>query len=159
MFDLDPFLISLLSRLSFHDAAYFPYFDTLYSTGCRYEDLNYSRWTVNADSTLTLKPCKYNLNRSFNFIDVNPFFIDYLTKGYSGFFQIPYSTLVHCFRFHASGILATEKDKNLLLHSFRHNFAKKLKKQGLTDSQIQLQLGEKHLSSAMQYIYSNVSLK
>jgi len=158
MFDLDAFLRSLILRLRTTHAAYFPFFETLYNTGCRYDDLLFSRWTITVNSTLTLKPCKYNNIRTFNFHDVNPFFISYLLTGSSAFFPIPYSTLVRSFQFNAGAILKTEKNKNLLLHAFRHNYAKALKLSGLTDSQIQIQLGEKHLSSAMQYIYSNISI-
>jgi site-specific recombinase XerD len=128
-----------------------------YSTGCRAsESCNLSLWNVINELTVCLSPLKYSDKRFFNIDELHPYFIDALIMGESNYQNILYrqlqyniDKLIRCY-----GI--SSGSKSCSNHLFRHNYARKLKNRGLTDSQVKEKMGERNQSSADQYIYGKL---
>lgn len=130
---------------------------TQYTTGCRANDiLQLNRWSVVDINTVRLAPQKGNNPRDFSVSILEPALIDAIFGNiniFQGLFYRKYSYYIdlalHRYNF-------TLGSKGIGSHLFRHNYARKLKDSGLTDSQVKDAIGERSQSSANAYIYSQI---
>lgn len=136
------------------------YFNLLYNTGVRAnEPLDRNIWEQISEDTVKLQPFKNNNTRliptsslplSFLQIINNPLVGNY-TINYSKANYIVYNIIGHY------GIII--KNKESLLHLFRHNFVKKLVESGKSNEQIKSELGERTMKAALDYIDSKIYSK
>jgi site-specific recombinase XerD len=130
----------------------------LYNTGIRVSEVNPNLWTLKSQSIYELQPRKGNNPREISKDDLPPSFINYLIDNLDIAYRIPYSSFIRAILFLQPAIIRTAGNKNIISHIFRHNYAKKLKTSGYSDIMIQTILGEKNLSSALNYIYSDIQI-
>jgi len=128
----------------------------LQSTGIRSSELQSLNWELLDDNKFLLYTLKNSSPRIFEASELNEEFIDYLLNPSKKKLIINYTTLLYYLELLQKNYRFFLKDKNLLLHMFRHAYAKRLKLQGLTDIEIQLKMAEKNLKSAQHYIYSEI---
>lgn len=145
------------------DAIKYNYFDRafafqlMFDTGCRVnETIEINRWNIINSTQITLKPQKGNLIRTFNQADLDPEFINSIQNNLPISYNLTTDKLRYSLKTHFVNYGFYIGNKKSVSHIFRHNFAKQLKLRGFTDNQIKLSLGEKNLSSAVGYIYSDV---
>lgn len=129
-----------------------------FMTGCRANDvLKFNNWTLLGNGNLQLQPQKNNLLRIFEPSEVNNDFYNAIVENESyldGLFYRKY-------QYYMEKILHTKyfkiNDKPVSTHLFRYNYARQMKANGFTDVQIKEKLGERQLSSAQAYIYSQIT--
>lgn len=143
---LNNFVNSLTSNfLAFHT------FDMLLRFGLRFNEICYENWQI-VDYQVYLHTRKNNNTRIFSIDEIPEYFIqaiDYQRHNY--FFA--YSTAYRFFERNIEYYFNSDKEHNLSLHIFRHNYCKELLKQGLSDEIVALKLGEKSVNSM--YYYKN----
>lgn len=154
---INEMLTVLLNRLEDHNIFLFSVFQTMYKTGGRFSDIyNHQNWTVIDANYLKLTPQKNNNIRIIPASDINFYLYDSILNGWDIGREFSYSYAKNAYNRFFPGPKLFVKSKPVTTHLFRHNKAKLLKKEGNTDSQIQQYLGEKSITSANQYIYSNI---
>ncbi len=155
--ELNQFLLSIVGTNNNLDNRYRFALELLYKVGVRAgEAISFNYWLKINDQTYSLQPQKHNNLRVFDITELPNNFSTYFDSGadfYSGFTynQLEYgvSKLFSSNRF----MVGT---KFLTTHIFRHNYAKQCKFNNMTNLQIQIKMGERWLSSAENYIDSNI---
>ena len=133
----------------------FPFFEVMYFTGCRAsEAIDQSLWGLTNPGVIILKPNKGNNSRIFNLNEIPESYQEYLKCDTVQRFAPKYDQLNYNFKQLFIYPQVYIGDKKCTLHLFRHDYAKRLKDMGLTDSEVQDKLGEKSISSVMAYIDS-----
>ena len=129
-----------------------------YMTGARANDvLNFTRWTLLANGNVQLQPQKNNLLRLFTPEEIDSNFYEALvidSNCFEGLFYRKYEYYLE--RILHSHIFRVNQ-KPVCTHLFRYNYARKMKENGFTDAEIKEKLGERQLTSAQAYIYSQIS--
>lgn len=131
--------------------------ELMYITGCRAsEALDFSKWLLLGNGNVALDPLKGNNKR---IIDLGFFYQKFEEKwlvGESFFGGLTYRQL----NYYTDKFFGNQKfwnlSKSLECHLFRHNYAKRLVRMGLSDIEVKDKMGERNQSSADQYIYSNI---
>jgi len=122
-------------------------------TGCRAGETRQERWKYLEDELFELETEKRNYPRIISEEQVPLNFTFCIQQRNMLFCLASYSTikywLTKCQPFK---VLNTKKDCST--HVFRHIYAKKLHLQGLSILEIQVVLGERHIASVYQYVYS-----
>lgn len=129
-----------------------------YLTGCRANDvLKFENWSVLMSGDIQLQPQKNNLLRVFSPLEIDSDFYSALlvnTNYLSGLMYRKY-------QYYIERILHTKyfriNDKPVSTHLFRYNYARQMKANGFTDVEIKDKLGERQLTSAQAYIYSQIT--
>lgn len=142
--------------LNFQDMRVYNSLNLVLATGCRACEVNLNYWEILNETTIILTPSKRNLQRSFLWSEVPKDWINAIYTQNSVDFTQSYSTLERGFESFKGAFRLTLNKKELQIHAYRHLYAKTLALQGLTDIQIQLKMGEKWLTSAQKYIYSQI---
>jgi len=151
---LDSMLLEFVEECKKKSLQAYNTFGILYYGGFRISEI-ISLGTLDLNNgTFVMQPRKGNNVRTLSYTDFPLDFRDIIKHSTSVFLFNSVSNAQHFFSNHWKYKTIFHKTKNVSSHLFRHNYAKKLKSQGLTDGQIQLKLGEKQLSSAQNYIYS-----
>lgn len=129
-----------------------------YLTGCRANDvLEADRWILLMDGNLQLQPQKGNNIRTFEPLDVDNDFYDYIVEGHFLLDGLNYRKYNYYIELAMHKYAFKVFSKSITSHLFRHNYAKKLHDTGMSDVDIQNKLGERRLSSAVGYIYSPIT--
>lgn len=128
-----------------------------YLCGCRANDLlEFNRWSVLLSGQLQLIPQKGNNVRLFDLSEVNDDWYYSVATNSSLLNSLNYRK----YNYYVERALKKwdfhVMSKNISTHVFRHNYAKKLHDSGMSDVDVQTKLGERRLSSAQGYIYSNI---
>ena len=136
---------------------YYPLFDMLFRTGMRFEDCySLSRWAIVSPQVVTVQTAKGSDIRTFTESDINPYLWAAIHAQNFSYFNFSYSTIRRYFSLAFPIPNLTVLSKPIKTHIFRHNKARMLKASGLSDLEIKAYLGERSLSSAKSYIYSNI---
>ena len=155
--ELDNVCIDIIDSIKVYDVLYSEVCVLLYVSGCRCNDvLERNRWKLLLDNRLELTPQKNNNKRYFNQEEVTEYWYSSFLLDVDCFFDIDYRKFNYYLEMSLNKYYLMTFSKRISTHIFRHNFARKLKLQGLTDNQIKDRLGEKQLSSAQKYIYSQI---
>jgi len=154
-YELDEALQYVIERCNSDQPFFSKYYKALYHLGIRAtEALLPSIWSFPTSNTVVLQPHKGNNLRFFVRSDIPE---DYLQSIlFPEFINVipSYSQLNYLFQIYMYYGKIWIGNKSSTLHLFRHNYVKKLKAIGLSDEDIRVRIGEKELSSAQQYIYS-----
>lgn len=151
---LDSMLLEFVNDCKKKSLQAYNTFGILYYSGFRISEIiNLDVLDLN-NGTFVMQPLKNNNIRTLSYSEFPLDFRDIIKHSTNVFLFNSVSSAQHFFSNHWKYKTIFHKTKNVASHLFRHNYAKKLKNQGLTDGQIQLKLGEKQLSSAQNYIYS-----
>jgi site-specific recombinase XerD len=132
-------------------------FLNLYYTGCRYQELyQINRWSTDLAGNYTLQPLKGNNLRTFINTPLTPLFTNCIDNQ-----VLPYQTARYTTARRYLSRLSTIpflmiKNKEVSTHIFRHNRAKQMHEDEISDADIQLWFGENTLSAMQNYIYSEV---
>jgi integrase len=147
-----------LSRVANVSQSYYIAFNVMFFYGCRFSELRQINRFSNIDSTsFSIIPEKNNNIRTLSKTNLDSVFANFIMTQNQYFSMLNLSTGSYYFKqFYAKKIVYHET-KVLTTHLFRHNYAKSLKFQGLTDQQIQLNLGEKDIRNSNNYIYSQLT--
>lgn len=132
------------------------FFELLYATGLRYNDVSLIKPENIFNDEIIMQPSKFNAKRTIKLSSIPSDFHYHLTYQPLPFYSIPYSTVVRDFLRARPCIAKLSDGKDILMHIFRHNYMKKLFHQGLSNREIAIIMGEKYVSSANCYIYSSV---
>lgn len=128
-----------------------------YTTGCRItEGLEFTRWTLLGNGNIQLQPQKSNNLRVFDpSITINKYF-----GGVINNVNTTNGLHYRKYNYYIEKIIGfnnfTIGNKGVSSHLFRHNFAKQLKVNGMSDNDIKNSLGEITQQSANHYIYSQI---
>lgn len=155
--ELNDILSNNLEQLKYNyfDRAYS--FELMFKTGCRVnETLELNRWNIINDNEISLQPQKGNLLRVFNKSIFENNFINAIENNLPISTNLTTDKLRYNLQQHFLDYGFIIGKKRSISHIFRHNYAKQLKLNGSTDLEIKSIMGEKKLSSAMAYIYSDV---
>lgn len=146
--------------MQLYDKSAYHIFNNLSLTGARFNDImSINNWYIKDKDFIILKPNKGNNERVFKSKELDSIFLSWIEKKVDIKRLRSYSTcnryFIHLFPINP----IIQKKKRLTTHIFRHVYAKNLKKNDLSDEQIQKKLGEKELKSAQNYIYSTLYTK
>lgn len=130
---------------------------TQYITGCRANDvIEFERWSNVGNNTIRLNPQKGNNFRDFDKSILDGSLVSCIENNVNLFEGLFYRK----YQYYMASILGrfcfSLGSKNISTHLFRHNYAKKLKSSGYSDSDIKTMMGERNQVSANQYIYSQI---
>lgn len=157
MWDIDSYCLAVLKNSKERRQFSASFFELLYCTGLRYNDVS----LITNESVFTDKivmfPSKFNAKREILLSSVPSDFQYHLLHQPLPFYSIPYSTIVRDFQRARPCVAKLSDGKDILMHIFRHNYMKKLFAQGKTSQEVAAIMGEKYVSSANCYIYSNIS--
>lgn len=132
------------------------YFEVLLGTGLRFNDVGHCFLAESDDTSFTIYPSKRNNTRTILFSDVSVYF-SYFVRGIdTPLFRISYSSLLRDFQRSTPIQNIRIGEKQVLLHIFRHNYMKKLFDSGRSIQEIATITGEKHVSSASNYVLSHL---
>jgi integrase len=132
------------------------FFELLFVTGLRYNDVGLIKPEDIKGEQLIMQPSKFNNKRTFSIHELPKDFLYHLTYQPLALYSIPYSTILRDFQRSRPCIAKLSDGKDILLHIFRHNYMKRLFREGKTNQEIATITGEKHISSANCYIYSSI---
>lgn len=154
-------LNNVLQDVVYNSYYYYPVvkdvLELLLISGCRINDvLEFNRWSVVDGTKIKLKPEKNNNDRLFEESQLTSLWFNSVQNNVDLFFDINYSKVVYELKKKFDKYYFMSYNKRLLSHIFRHNYAKQLKLNGSTDLEIKNLMGEKKLSSAQNYIYSQI---
>lgn len=125
--------------------------------GCRFNDVyKLEKWQIVNSLTVSLRPQKNNSLRVFNKSDLDFMLLDQLENEYNYYSKTSYSDAISVFFRMFPYPRIKVKNKFVKTHVFRHIKAKQLKRDGMSDNDIRLFLGENMQRSANDYIYSTV---
>ena len=147
-----------LSHVATLSQSYYVAFNVMYHYGCRFSELRQINRFSNIDSYLfSIMPEKNNNIRTLSKNNLDSIFANFIATQNDYFKMLNLATGSYYFRkFYAKKIVYHET-KVLTTHLFRHNYAKSLKLQGLSDLRIQIELGEKDIRNSNNYIYSQLT--
>lgn len=156
--ELDNSLKAVQNPVSNYDTLLFDYFENMYNTGCRPEELlNINLWESSTAAAVTLFPLKGNNARVIPRLQLTSYLNSAINAG-----TVLYSPLTYRrFRYHFkkfyfySGTAIGAKDVELYL--FRHRYVKSLNLAGYTDLQIQALMGWTNLSIVSNYVNSVIT--
>ena len=155
---LDNLLSDIVYNNSKMNLDFSVYIELLYLSGCRANDaLEFNRWQLLANSSVLLTPQKGNNLRSFGASELPILFYNSLVDNENIFEYLSYPKVLYYLDELLNKYDFRIIKKRCTNHLFRHNYAKLLKNDGFTDIEIKDKLGEKNLSSAMQYINSSIT--
>lgn len=127
------------------------------NTGARYHDIaRLSNWSVKNGNSFVLKPLKNNDIRIFSKDDIDVMLMQQIVHGYDMYSRSSYKSGVEVFNAMFPIRKMQVKGKPIKTHIFRHIKAKRLKRDGYSDNEIRLYLGERSQRSANDYIYSTI---
>ncbi len=155
--DLESASQIFIDRVSIYNSIQSSIYSNQLNLGCRFNDVyNLERWSIVNELTVKLQPCKNNSVRVFNKSELDFMLLDQLENNYNLYEKTSYSDAVSVFyrMFPIPNIRV--KNKPIKSHIFRHIKAKQLKRNGMSDNDIRLYLGENHQRSANDYIYSTI---
>lgn len=154
--DLDKILIEGLTKAPLVDVKAANTFNLLYSTGIRLAEVNVDLWVKSDDDKYILSPKKYNKVRIFEADELPELWKDCIRLEVMDCYCRPHETIKRRIKEVWSNGYFYSKTKQIRSHIFRHNYAKKVFEEKQTNEAVQAELGEKHLTSAMNYIYSQI---
>jgi integrase len=132
-------------------------FLNLYYTGCRYQELyQINRWSTDIAGNYTLDPLKGNNQRTFNGIPLTEYFTNHINNQTLPYQAARYTTTRRYLSRLSSLPFLKVGNKEISTHIFRHNRAKQMHEDEISDADIQLWFGENTLSAMRNYIYSEV---
>ena len=141
-----------------YDYNAFILFNQMRLSGARFNDItDIKRWNVSDDGIFFLQPQKNNNVRIIQPDQLDDVYMQWILNGLNISNIRSYSTMKRIFYKFFPIYPIIYKQKRINTHLFRHLFAKKLHLNKITDKEIQTILGEKYLSSAKNYIYSELS--
>ena len=146
-----------LERVQIYNPIQASIYQNQINLGCRFNDvMKLEKWTIVNELTVSLLPQKNNSLRVFNKSDLDVLLLHQLENNYNYYAKTSYSDAISVFyrMFPIPNIRV--KNKPIKTHIFRHIKAKQLKREGKTDNEIRLYLGENMQRSANDYIYSQV---
>lgn len=131
-------------------------FSLLKDTGCRIQEATDPiRWR-RLGSDYALKPLKGNDIRTFSTAELSQNTIVYLNNFPNYPQEIPMRKYQQQFDYFKGNVTILRGQKEISTHLFRHNYARQLRVNGLTDVQVQNKLGERTLSSALEYLDTKI---
>jgi site-specific recombinase XerD len=132
-------------------------FLNLYYTGCRYQELyQINRWSTDISGNYTLQPLKGNNVRTFENIPLSIYFTNCIDNQELPYRQARYTTARRYLSRLSTIPFLMIKNKEVSTHIFRHNRAKQMHEDEMSDTEIQNWFGENTLSAMQNYIYSEV---
>lgn len=133
-------------------------FRTMYRTGCRFHEVkDLSRWCKIDNNHFECSTLKKNHNRIFTSQSLDPLLISQLHDNFDMYALTSYSNCLLWFqRLFPYQNIYVGKTK-IATHLFRHLYAKKWSRKGLSDVEVQHKMGEKNLVSALSYIRSSIT--
>lgn len=132
------------------------FFELLYMTGLRYNDVGLSFLCSHDEEFIYIFPSKRNNLRKIEISSIPVAFFDFC-KGYdTPIYRIHYQTLIRNFTQCNPYTSLSIGSKEVVLHLFRHNYMKKLFDAGKSIAEIAVITGEKHVSSASNYVLSHI---
>ena len=157
--EIDKTCKQVLHTAELNDIFLYSLFDSLYKTGLRVgEIIDFSRWAVIDKKYLQVQTLKGSNPRSFKSSDLNQIYVDLIRHDTTYLANFNYKNLSRAFNRFAPYSQLLIGNKQVSTHLFRHNKAKKLKRKGYSDIEIQTYLGEKDLKNALVYINSKICL-
>lgn len=156
--EIDNLCCMLLANTGSCSYFYYHFFELLYSTGLRYNDVSLCFNSSYNDTSFILKPSKHNNPRSILFSDVSSSFCNFVRGIDNLLYRIPYASLIREFKRCLPVPSVFINDKSILLHLFRHNYMKKLFLSGNSLSTIAQITGEKHVVSVSNYVFSEIKV-
>ncbi len=154
---LNNFLNYQLSQLPIHTPTLNFAFNLLYQTGCRAkESVNLDLWTINNNSTVTLKPLKFNNPRTFNLSDLPPDFSRWHSDQAEYLLWTSYRRIQYLGTCMFGNYQIEIGNKHSLLHLFRHNYIRKLLAAGNTIEQVQVQMGHTKINTTLEYSHTSI---
>lgn len=134
------------------------YCELLTLTGCRKQEPIISDiWSLVNDRSIMLKPQKNNNNRYFDLKIFPDWFLSEFLNN-PNYFNLLYPSTINYQIILGSGPFQAKHGTKLLsANLFRHYYAKKLHFEGLSDYDIKIELGEKDIKNAQNYIYSKLT--
>jgi integrase len=152
---LNNLAIDFLSDIKDFDPIMYSVFNTMSLIGARFNDVYLlDNWTVVNDDIFTLQPLKGNHKRIFTSKELDPLLVNQLLKSFNIYHNISYSNSLFWFKRIFKDHTLRCKNKSIKTHLFRHLKAHNMLSDGFEPSEIKDYLGEKHQSSADQYIFS-----
>ena len=144
-------------RIKRDDPYFFPIFRIMQLTGCRLsESLEKKLWNIKNNNTITLQTAKNNSKRIFYNNNCNNLdeLVTLINNHYNLYFEesnglkIAQNYIGRHNLYHAN--------KKITTSLFRHLYIKDLKEKGLSDFDIQEEMGHKELASTQNYIYGQI---
>lgn len=130
-------------------------FELMKNTGCRSGETRQERWRFVEDDLFELETEKRNFNRLISESQVPSNFITCIINRDMKLCLASYSTIKFWLeRCQPFTIYNTQKECST--HAFRHLFAKNLKEEGYSMTEIQVIMGEKYIASVYQYVFSEL---
>lgn len=130
-------------------------FSLMASIGCRASEAMQQNFIENDEKSYLLVTKKRNFDRVILASRIPDDFLNCIKDRNMEYALASYSTINFYFeRFRPYAIYNTKKECST--HIFRHIYAKNLKKIGYSMEEIKEDLGEKHLASVFQYVYSEL---
>lgn len=155
--ELNDYLIEFLGSVSGKDLILYNYYKNLYLTGLRANELKqFSRWSIINGNQLQCLTEKGSLPRIFLPTELTEYFYGHITKNTDPWLYNSYQTFIYYFGVYRNFPYLYHDSKRLAVSLFRHNKAKLLKTQGLSDTEIQEYFGEVDLQNMRNYIYSEI---
>jgi len=153
--ELDAKLVSVLGSSVLYSHEIKIVAEMQYLTGCRANDLlEFNRWSMLLSGQLQLQPQKGNDIRLFDYSEVNDDWYYSVASNSSLLNSLNYRK----YNYYVDRALSKWNfhvmSKNISTHVFRHNYAKKLHDNGMSDLDVKVKLGERRLTSAQGYINS-----
>jgi hypothetical protein len=125
----------------------------MYSTGCRVsEAVLRSSWTFTSADTWTLKPNKESWERAFQVSSLPQNWVTHFQQVTDIIHQVNYRKFQYQVNLMTRQLELRSGAKSINSHLFRHNYLRTLSNSGLTDQQVQQQIGHKSLSSTQGYL-------
>lgn len=127
-----------------------------YHTGVRLSEVMVDRWEILPNGTYYLNTRKYNQPRTFTPDQIPLIWREAIALNDDSLFCNVHSTYERRFREIFSTDCYTVGEKRLVSHIWRHNWAKKERIKLGSNEAVRQSLGEKRLSSALNYIASDI---
>jgi hypothetical protein len=153
--NIDNNLRNIVTRCKQYEPATAPLFEVMYNNGVRVQEAtNPNLWEVSESGYIVLIPQKYNDKRIFTLEEIPESYRDFLKHSRTWLIKPNYDRLNYLFKIFTLYPRIYVGGKKCTNHLFRHNYVKKLIAKGMTNEQIRIHMGERHMRSALAYINS-----
>ena len=154
--ELNTVLVEAINKIKEADTVCFNTCNFLYTTGCRFSELNLDRWSQDEEGNFIVQPSKRNLERTFSPDELPEHFRNCFEAGNLFLYDRSSTTMERLIPRMLWPYDYFVGKQRLITHIFRHNRFKQLYKVLQSREAVHTKMGEKRESSTLHYIFSEI---